>query len=133
MYSALPIGISAPTASSGNGAINMYVPSLMKSEIGGGSGSSSSSGSNSISVKRLPTLQSTRGVVTQGHDQIAAANHYDNLKRTKETQADSFIYHMKRYNNWVKTMLIHGAEKAKGIHTHTHIDTNIHKSHLAYI
>jgi mRNA capping enzyme len=123
MYSALPIGISAPTASSSSGAINMYAPSVMKSEIGG---SSSSGISGSISVKPLPTLQSTRGVVTQGHDQIAAANHYDNLKRTKETQADSFIYHMKRYNNWVKTMLIHGAEKAKGIHTHIHTYTYNH-------
>jgi mRNA capping enzyme len=119
MYSALQIGISAPTASSSCGAINMYARSVMKSEIGGSSSSSSSS--NSISVKPLPTLQSTRGVVTQGHDQIAAANHYDNLKRTKETQADSFIYHMKRYNNWVKTMLIHGAEKAKGMYLYAYI------------
>jgi mRNA capping enzyme len=115
IYSGPPADPFAPTAnrSSSSTTIDLFAP---KSEIG----------SSSSSSRAIPVLQSTRGVVTQGHDQIAAANHYDNLKRTKDTQSDSFIYHMKRYNNWVKTMLIHGAEKAKGIYTYIYITHIIH-------
>ena len=53
---------------------------------------------------------SVAGVVTRGHEQAATADHYNSVVRTRDSQSDSYIYHVKRFNNWVKTCLIHGAE-----------------------
>ncbi len=34
------------------------------------------------------------------------AHHYNNLVRTKEGGPNSCIYHMKRFHNWVKSVMI---------------------------
>ncbi|CAM9120399.1 unnamed protein product [Chrysoparadoxa australica] len=47
-------------------------------------------------------------------DQERAADHYNTLKRSRESQADSYIYHVKRFNNWVKSALIQRAKPEEG-------------------
>ncbi|CAM9461270.1 unnamed protein product, partial [Phaeothamnion confervicola] len=43
----------------------------------------------------------------------ASQLHYNTLKRNEEEQTDSPIYHLRRFNNWVKSV-VHSARKVSG-------------------
>jgi hypothetical protein len=61
------------------------------------------------SAARTSEVASSIAAASAASAQAVAAQHYNALVRTREGQADSFIYHMKRFNNWVKGVLIDGA------------------------
>jgi hypothetical protein len=54
------------------------------------------------------------GVATGGAEQMQAAIHYNTLVRDRNTQAHSYIYHLRRFNNWVKMLLIRAAQPEAG-------------------
>ncbi|KAG5187901.1 S-adenosyl-L-methionine-dependent methyltransferase [Tribonema minus] len=56
----------------------------------------------------------SNGVVTGGLEQSLAASHYNSLVRKRDAQAQSYIYHLRRFNNWVKMLLIRRAEPERG-------------------
>ena len=58
---------------------------------------------SSIAPAPAPVSMDIEKVVDD--DQVAA-DFYNQLGRSHETQADSQIYHLRRFNNWVKMMLI---------------------------